>query len=193
MSDNASRPVPPAVIDFEVRPTGIDGLLVLHMKQVSDARGTVRELFRSSAFAEAGLPVGPWSQINATETNRGAIRGLHGEQTVKLVAVVSGAAFGAYVDARPDSATRGAVQTVELVRGTQVLVPAGVCNGFQSVSDEPTQYLYCFTAEWVPDMAGVALNPLDPALEIPWPVPVDPANPAHVSVKDAAAPLFAEL
>ena len=49
----------------------------------------------------------------------------------KLVAVVHGEAFGAYVDARPDSPTRGAVETVRLLPGTQVLVPQGVCNGFQ--------------------------------------------------------------
>ncbi len=193
VTDAPSRPAAVEVVDFEVARTAIDGLLVLRMKQVSDARGTVRELFRSSAFAEAGVGVGPWPQINVTETGQGAIRGMHGEQMVKLVAIVTGSAFGAYVDGRPDSPTRGAVVTVELVKGTQVLVPAGVCNGFQSVSAEPTQYLYCFTAEWTPAMSGVAVNPLDPALAIRWPLPVDRDDPAQLSAKDAAAPLFAEL
>ena len=45
--------------------------------------------------------------------------------------------------------------------GTQVLVPAGVCNAFQSVSEEGTQYVYCFTDEWRPGMAGIAFSPLD--------------------------------
>ena len=34
--------------------TSIDGLVVLEVKQVSDERGTVRELFRRSAFDAVG-------------------------------------------------------------------------------------------------------------------------------------------
>src|SRR5688572_29462338 len=120
---------------FNVQSTEIDGLLVLTMKQITDERGTVREGFRASAFAEAGVPVGPWPQVNITETKQGAIRGLHGEDMIKLVAIVHGEAFGAYVDTRPDSPSHGKIVTVRLVPGTQVLVPAGVCNGFQSVND----------------------------------------------------------
>ena len=182
-----------SIVDHDVQPSAIDGLFVLRMKQITDNRGTVRELFRTSAFAEAGLPVGPWPQINATETGQGAIRGLHGEDMIKLVAVVEGEALGAYVDARHDSPTFGAVVTVTLTKGTQVLVPAGVCNGFQSVSPGVTQYLYCFTSEWTPGMAGVAVHPLDPALGINWPLPVDVTDPAQLSAKDAAQPLFADL
>ena len=190
MSSPASRP---SIVDFDVQTTAIDGLLVLRMKQITDDRGTVRELFRSSAFADAGLPVGPWPQINATESKQGAIRGLHGEDMIKLVAIVEGEAYGAYVDARKDSDTRGNVVTVNLTKGTQVLVPAGVCNGFQSVSPGVTQYLYCFTSEWVPGMAGVAVHPLDPALGIEWPIAVDITDPSQLSPKDAAQPLFADL
>jgi dTDP-4-dehydrorhamnose 3,5-epimerase len=104
----------------------------------------------------------------------------------KLVGVASGQAFGAYVDARADSPAYGTVVTVDLTVGTQVLVPPGVCNGFQSVSAPGCQYLYCFDAEWVAGMAGVAVNPLDPALGIPWPLP------PLLSEKDAAAPPLAD-
>lgn len=180
----------PQITDMQTTTTAIDGLLVFTMKQVIDDRGTVREFFRASSYAAALAGLGGWQQINATETAHGAIRGLHGEAMVKLVACVAGEAFGAYLDARPDSPTHGAVVTVPLVAGTQVLVPAGVCNGFQSVSPEGTQYLYCFTDEWKPGMAGTAFSPLDPGLGIEWPVPVDPSNPAQVSAKDANAPVF---
>jgi dTDP-4-dehydrorhamnose 3,5-epimerase len=178
---------------FTVERTQIAGLVVIHMKQVSDSRGTVRELFRWSAMAEVGLEVGPWQQINVTETQRGAIRGLHGENMTKLVSVVSGEAFGAYVDARPHSATQGRVVTVPLTLGTQVLVPPRVCNGFQSVSVEPTQYVYCFDREWTPGMDGVAIHPLDPALAIPWPITIDPTDPAMLSPKDAAQPALSTV
>jgi dTDP-4-dehydrorhamnose 3,5-epimerase len=184
----------PNVTDLEVDTSDIDGLLVIRMRQVGDERGTIREFFRASAFDGERLPaVHPWRQINVTQSGYGAIRGLHGEAITKLVAVVSGQAFGAYVDTRRDSGTRGAVVTVDLRPGIQVLVPAGVCNGFQTVSRDGTQYVYCFDAEWTPGMSGTAVNPLDPALEIAWPVAVEPTDRSRLSAKDAALPTLAEV
>jgi dTDP-4-dehydrorhamnose 3,5-epimerase len=172
---------------------GIEGLAIVTLKQVTDDRGTVREFFRASAYADgpfAGL--GNWQQVNVTETRQGALRGLHGESMVKLVSCVSGEAFGAYLDARENSPTYGNIVTVTLKPGTQVLVPAGVCNAFQSVSENGTQYVYCFTDEWKPGMAGIAFTPLDEALGLQWPIPVDVNNPAQISAKDAGAPKFSE-
>jgi dTDP-4-dehydrorhamnose 3,5-epimerase len=161
------------------------------MKQVEDERGVVREFYRESAFLDAGLPsLGPWLQVNVTETKQGAIRGLHGEAMHKLVAIAHGAAFGAYVDVRPESPTFGTVVTRLLTAGEQVLVPPGVCNGFQSLGEGVTQYLYCFDQEWSPGMAGTAVNPLDPALAIAWPVAIDTTDPALLSTKDASLPPF---
>ncbi|MEO9110960.1 MAG: dTDP-4-dehydrorhamnose 3,5-epimerase [Jatrophihabitantaceae bacterium] len=174
--------------------TAISGLWQLTTKTVTDERGTVREFFRTSGFTEAGVPVPPrWEQVNMTWTHRGGLRGLHGESATKLVGVAHGEAFGAYLDARRDSPTRGVVVTVALSVGVQMLVPPGVCNGFQAVSDPGCQYLYCFDAEWVPGMPGVAVTPLDPALAIAWPIEPDQTNPALVSEKDVAAPRFADL
>jgi dTDP-4-dehydrorhamnose 3,5-epimerase len=183
---------PPQITDMQVRQTAIDGLLVLTMKQVAEDRGVVREFFRASSYAAPLAGLSGWQQINITQTAQGGIRGLHGESMVKLVACVAGEAFGAYLDARADSATFGAVVTVPLLAGTQVLVPAGVCNGFQAVSVGGCQYLYCFTDEWRPGMAGVGYSPLDVGLGIEWPIAVDPGNPAQVSAKDAGAPLFSD-
>jgi dTDP-4-dehydrorhamnose 3,5-epimerase len=171
---------------MSVRQTAINGLVLIDMKEAGDERGAVREFYRESSWRGAGLPsLGPWVQINLTETRKGAVRGLHGETMHKLVAIAAGRAFGAYVDARIDSSSFGRVVTVDLMPGQQVLVPKGVCNGFQSISDGVTQYLYCFDQEWVAGMAGAAVNPLDPALAIPWPLPIDPADRAAISEKDA--------
>jgi dTDP-4-dehydrorhamnose 3,5-epimerase len=180
----------PNVVDMQSAATGIDGLVVVTVKQATDERGTVRELFRASAYAELLAGLGTWEQVNVTETRRGGVRGLHGEAMTKLVACVAGEAFGAYLDARPGSPTFGVVETVALRPGVQVLVPPGVCNGFQALSDPSCQYLYCFTAEWVPGMAGTAYTPLDPGLAIPWPLPIDPNDRAQISAKDVAAPEF---
>jgi dTDP-4-dehydrorhamnose 3,5-epimerase len=183
----------PIIHPMQLNKTSIDGLYFISMKQVEEERGMVREFFRQSAFAEAGLAnLKPWKQINATETIQGAIRGLHAESMVKLVAVVAGEAYGVYVDLRPKSATRGNVETIKLVKGTQVLVPKGVGNGFQSVSENGCQYIYCFDEEWVPGMHGYSCCPLDPELNIDWPIPVSKTDTHLISAKDANGPSLAE-
>jgi dTDP-4-dehydrorhamnose 3,5-epimerase len=172
----------------------IKGLLFLDSRTGEDPRGVVREFYRhsSSAVLNLPVPVAGWAQLNVTESHRGAIRGLHAEGTDKLVGIVSGQGFGAWVDARPGSSTFGEVVTATLEIGTQVYVPAGVLNGWQALS-EPAQYLYCFSREWVVDMGGVFVTPLDSTLNISWPIHVDPENRAHVSAKDAAATSWATV
>ena len=182
------------ITDLAVEATAIDGLHVVTMKAATDERGTVRELYRESAFVAAGLPsLGPWVQVNVTETAQGAVRGMHAEEMTKLVAVAAGEAFAAYVDLRPSSPSHRDVVTLSLTPGRQVLVPAGVANGFQATAAGATQYLYCFDHEWAPGMPGRACTPLDPQLGIDWPIPVDPADPAQISAKDRDAPTLADL
>lgn len=182
------------LIEPDVRETAIDGLLLLTMKQVSEPRGTVREFYRESAFRDLGLPgLGPWVQVNVTYTRQGAIRGMHGEAMTKLVSVVAGEAFGAWVDLRNESGTYGKVVTASLGAGDQVLVPSGVANGFQATTERGCEYLYCFDREWQPGMDGVACTPLDPALGIEWPLPVDPDDASQVSAKDRDAPRLSDL
>ena len=167
----------------------IDGLLFLKSRSGEDPRGVVREFFRRSSSEAVGLavPVAGWAQLNVTESRLGGVRGLHAEGTDKLVGIVSGEGFGAWVDARPGSSTFGEIVTATLEIGTQVFVPAGVLNGWQSQSDA-AQYLYCFSREWVVDMGGVFVTPLDLTLKIAWPIHIDPTNRAQLSAKDAAAP-----
>jgi dTDP-4-dehydrorhamnose 3,5-epimerase len=183
-----------SIVDLATSTTAIEGLFLITMKQVTDERGTVREFYRESAFVAAGLPsLGPWLQVNVTETIQGGLRGLHAEDMDKLVAVVAGEAFGAYVDTRSGSSSFGTVVTATLVPGSQVLVPRGVANGFQATAAGATQYLYCFDQEWAPGMAGVACNPLDPELAIGWPLPIDPDDRSRISAKDLGAPGLSDL
>jgi dTDP-4-dehydrorhamnose 3,5-epimerase len=180
------------IVDFEARPGGIDGLWIIAVKQVTDERGTIREVFRRSALEAAGLSVPPFEQINVTETRAGAVRGMHAEQTTKLVTVAAGEVFAAFVDLRDDSPTFAGVETVVLRPGVQVLVPAGVANGFQGLS-ETSQYVYCFDREWQPGMPGRSITPLDAQLAIPWPMPIDTDDPARISAKDRDAPPLQDL
>lgn len=178
---------PGTTVSMSVAATAIAGLVRITTKAVSDERGTVREFFRTSGFAGLDVP-DRWAQLNLTWTRRGALRGLHGEAADKLVGLAAGEAFGAWLDTRPGSASYGVVVTAPLSVGVQMLVPAGVCNGFQATSADGCQYLYCFGVEWTPGMPGVAVDPLDPDLAIAWPV-----DPPLVSAKDAAAPRFADI
>jgi dTDP-4-dehydrorhamnose 3,5-epimerase len=185
---------PIEITEFEHRSTAIDGLLVIRTKQVDEERGTVREIYRESVLrlpAHGSLLA--VRQVNLTTSRHGAIRGLHGEDMTKLVGVAAGRAFGAYLDTRPDSASFGELVTLDLEPGVQVLIPPGVCNGFQAVSADGCLYLYCFDSEWSTDMRGVAVNPLDPDLAIGWPVEIDPDDRSLLSAKDASAPNFVDL
>ena len=180
-----------SIVDFTTRSGAIDGLIVVTMKQVTDDRGTVRELFRRSTFEDADVALGRIEQINLTETcERGAVRGMHGEAMTKLVTVAHGRALGMYVDARRESSTFGVVDEVHLEPGMQVLVPSGVANGFQALTPG-TQYAYCFDREWTPAMPGIAFNPLDPVVAGRWPLEFDASDPKYLSTKDRDALAFA--
>lgn len=166
----------------------INGLVFSELNQGPDARGIVREFFRRSRSTDSGVsePEGAWAQINVTESNYGAVRGLHAEETNKLIGIVSGDAFGVWVDARPKSETFGEIVTSALFPGKQVYVPSGVLNGWQSLAS-PSQYLYCFSAEWTVDLEGIWVNPLDPTLAIPWPISIENGNRSQISEKDESA------
>jgi dTDP-4-dehydrorhamnose 3,5-epimerase len=182
------------IVPFNAYPTSIAGLFRIEMKQIDDERGVVREFYRQSDFAAAGVSAPDrWTQVNVTASKRGAIRGLHGEDMTKFVSVVAGTAFGVYLDARRDSATFGQVETVELELGIGVVVSNGICNGFQATGEGMTQYAYCFDKEWEPTMAGVAVNAFDPALGINWPIAIDRGDRSLLSEKDANLPLLSEL
>jgi len=180
------------IVEFESHRGAIEGLVIITVKQVTDSRGTIREAFRRSTYEAAGIALAPFQQINITESRRGVIRGMHAEAMTKLTTVAVGEAFGVYVDLRPDSVTFATVATVDLRPGVEVLVPPGVANGFQALTD-PCQYLYCFDTEWEPGMEGIACSPLDPDLAISWPIAVDPDDTRAISAKDRAAPTVAEL
>jgi dTDP-4-dehydrorhamnose 3,5-epimerase len=79
--------------------------------------GALKQFFRASSYGAGGVGAGGWRQVNLTWTQRGALRGLHGEATDKLVGVACGEAFGVYLDARRGSPTFGLVVTERLTPG----------------------------------------------------------------------------
>lgn len=173
-------------------PTKFEGLFRVRFKVIPDDRGSVMEFYRQSEFAEAGLPsLGERPQVNAPLSFKGTVRGIHAEAAHKLVAVASGKIYAVIVDLRKDSPTAGQWEGFELDRGQGLFVSRGLGNSFQSVSDEPSLYMYYFEKEWRPDMTGVACNPLDPDLAINWPIPY--GQGMIISDKDSNNPSLREV
>lgn len=157
---------------MKAEPTKLEGLWKISFKMIPDERGSVMEFYRQSEFASLGLPsLGERPQVNAPLSNKGAVRGIHAESAHKLVSVASGKVYAVIVDLRKDSPTAKQWLGFELERGQGLFVSKGLGNSFQSVSDEPSVYLYYFEQEWAPGMPGTSCNPLDPELAIDWPIP----------------------
>ncbi|HSX45322.1 MAG TPA: dTDP-4-dehydrorhamnose 3,5-epimerase family protein [Candidatus Saccharimonadales bacterium] len=172
--------------------TKIDGLWQIDFKVIEDERGSVMEFYRQSEFESAGLPsLNNRAQVNAPLSVKGTVRGVHAEAAHKLVSVASGKVYAVIVDLRKDSSTAGQWQGFELSRGLGLFVSSGLGNSFQSISDEPSVYLYYFEKEWFPGMPGSSCNPLDPELNINWPIK-DGAG-MIISAKDRANPSLKEV
>ncbi|MEO7060996.1 MAG: dTDP-4-dehydrorhamnose 3,5-epimerase family protein, partial [Lapillicoccus sp.] len=70
----------PLIVPMEVADSAIADLKIITLKQVTDDRGTVREYYRRTSWLDAGLPdLGPFLQLNVTETAKGGVRGMHAE------------------------------------------------------------------------------------------------------------------
>ena len=159
------------ILPMQATKTKFDGLWQIQFKVIADPRGSVMEFYRQSEFDALGLPsLNERPQANAPLTNKGGVRGIHAESAHKLVSVASGKVYAVIVDLRKDSETVGQWQGFELTRGQGLFVSNGLGNSFQSVSDEPSVYLYYFETEWFPGMPGVSCNPLDSDLKIDWPI-----------------------
>lgn len=177
--------------ELTVRQTAIPGLLVLELPIHGDARGWFKENWQRAKMTALGLPdFGPVQHNVALNAATGVARGMHAEPWDKLVSVITGRVFGAWVDLRPGD-TFGAVVTVELGRDTAVFVPRGVANGYQTL--EPgTAYSYLVNEHWSPDAKAsyTFVNLADPQLAIGWPIPL---GQSEISEADRNHPLLADV
>jgi dTDP-4-dehydrorhamnose 3,5-epimerase len=160
-----------------------DGVALRPLNMNRDSRGSFTELFRNE-WDTGVLPV----QWNAVSSNAGTLRGvhLHPRHDDYLVTLKGRVSVGLR-DLRRDSPTKGMSVLIGLSEDplTALLIPHGVAHGFYF--HEPSLHLYAVTTYW--DTADeLACRWDDPELEITW-----PAEPAHVSERDATAPSLAEL
>ena len=186
----------PEIIDFDARPTAIDGLLLLTMKQVGRGSGH-RPGVLPGVGLRGGRPArrsGPWRQVNVTHTRQGAVRGMHAEAMVKLVA--RGGRRGVRRLRRPAAAARAPTARSSPPRsrpGSRCSCPRASATGSRPPPRAAASTSTASTTSGRRAWPGMACTPLDPALGIDWPLPIDPDDPSQLSAKDRDAPLFSEL
>ncbi len=170
---------------MHIESLSIAGAKKIVPRAFSDERGHFKEVFRSSAYAQLGLPE-PFVQDNVSVSRAGVLRGLHGDMRMaKLVQVLRGSAFDVIVDLRKGSPSYLQWDGLTLTDSghAQLYIPAGCLHGFLALEDD-TLLTYKQTAEYDPaHEVGIAWDDADLAIE--WPLlreapilsPKDAANP----------------
>ena len=173
--------------------TPIAGLMVIEPKVWKDNRGYFFESFNKKTFHDAGITQ-EFVQDNQSYSQRGTLRGLHGQADPfaqgKLVRVIQGKVIDIAVDIRKDSATYGKYVSAELSAENfrMFWVPPGFLHGFVTLEDN-TIFAYKVTNLY--DKAseiGVMWN--DPDLNIDWQLPLDEVI---LSEKDTVLPKFKDF
>ena len=175
---------------MKVTRTSLDGVLIIESDVFGDERGFFMESWKSSGYANAGLPA-DMLQSNFSRSTYGVIRGLHYQYPQpqgKLVSAVEGTIFDVAVDIRSDSPSFGQWTAVELSADNhfQLYVPEGFAHGFCALSETALVHYMC-TSEYSPEFdAALAWN--DPDVAVDWPI-----EPVSVSAKDSAAPRLCNI
>jgi len=174
---------------FTLTDTPLQGLKIVQRKAMGDARGFLSRLFCADELQQAGWCV-PIAQINHTLTqHRATVRGMHFQRPphaeIKLVSCLRGAVWDVAVDLRIGSPTYLQWHALRLSGDNHcaLLIPQGFAHGFQTLEDN-VEMLYCHSAPFV-STADAGLNPMDPHLDIAWPLPVE-----GLSSKDQAQPMI---
>jgi len=172
---------------FKLTRTPLTGLVLVERQRAQDQRGFFSRFFCAQELTEAGFAL-PIAQINHTLTSRkGAVRGLHFQcqphAEDKFISCLRGEIFDVAVDLRRGSPTflRWHAEILSGGNARSLLVPQGFAHGFQTLTDE-CELLYLHSRPYCAEAEG-ALNPADPTLGIPWPLPF-----TDISARDASHP-----
>ncbi len=177
---------------MRIEDVGFGGVRLVHLDPRRDDRGSFTRLFCRTTFMKSGLNM-DWPQFNLSHTQDcGAVRGLHFQippsEEIKFVTCITGIVFDVVLDVRRDSSTFGQWRSFELSERNNVAlyIPTGLAHGFQCLAGD-CRMAYLMSCDFNPSAArGVRFN--DPALGIPWPLPV-----SQVSPKDAELPSLADF
>ena len=174
---------------FNVRPTTIEGVVVVDGQSRGDSRGAFMRLYCEDELREL-IGSRRIVQINHSRTQHvGTVRGMHFQHAphaeMKLVRCLRGRVWDVAVDLRCGSSSFLRSFGVELTpgNGRMLVVPEGCAHGFQ-VLEPDSELLYLHTAAYAP-VAEAGVGSADPLLAIRWPL-----LPVELSPRDLAfAPL----
>jgi len=178
---------------MKVTTTAIEGLLIIEPRIFPDDRGYFYESYSKKKYTDAGIP-DSFVQDNQSFSQKGALRGLHGQADPfaqgKLVRVIQGRVLDVAVDIRKNSSTYGQHVSVELSGDNhlQFWVPPGFLHGFVTLEDDT---IFTYKVTNVYDKAsevGVIWN--DPALAIGWGID---ERDVIISPKDEVLPAFKDF
>lgn len=160
----------------------------------TDARGDFFEWFTDPEFTAFAGHRFDLRQANCSVSQAGVLRGVHFAQMppgqAKYVTCVRGAVFDVVVDIRVGSPTFGRWDAVTLDETTRksVYLAEGLGHAFLALEDNSTVTYLC-SAGYDPAREH-AVNALDPALDIAWPMP---AATLILSERDRAAPSLGQV
>ena len=176
---------------MEVRELAVPGTFEFTPRVFPDDRGLFVCPFEEESFLKAvGHPL-RLAQTNHSRSRRGVVRGMHFADVppgqAKYVYCPQGALLDVVLDIRVGSPTFGVWDTVRLdpVEFRAVYVPEGVAHGVMALEDDSVISYLCSTGYNPGREHG--LDPLDPAVGLPWPSDVE----VVMSDKDRAAPTLA--
>ena len=158
---------------------------IVTLKPYADERGRFMETFRKEWFPQRRWDI---IQTNRSDSKAGVLRGLHYHfRQVDYWYVIAGKIRAGLYDLRPDSATYGVAQTIEMGEENQlgVFIPVGVAHGFVALTDATLIYVVDNYYNGA-DEFGVAWN--DPALGLTWGV-----EAPLISARDAANPRLSDI
>ena len=156
---------------MEVRPTRIEGPVLLAPRVLGDERGFFVETWRAEDWGRLGIP-GAFVQDNHSRSRRGTVRGIHFQTHPgqgKLVRCARGSVLDVVVDLRRGSPTFGEWESFVLddVHGHQLWIPIGFGHGF-CVLSETADFVYKCTNYYDPATeAGIRFD--DPEIGVAWP------------------------
>jgi epimerase EvaD len=176
----------------QFRELAVPGAIEFTPKVFPDPRGYFVAPFQGPVFVEATGHRLHLAQSNHSVSRRGVIRGVHFSDVppgqAKYVYCPRGALLDVAIDVRVGSPTFGRWDAVRLDTEHHrcLYLAEGIGHAFVALTDDTAMAYLCSTG-YNPG-AERTVNPLDPALGLPWPDDIEPV----LSAKDSDAPTLAE-
>ncbi|MDO8733400.1 MAG: dTDP-4-dehydrorhamnose 3,5-epimerase family protein [Actinomycetota bacterium] len=177
---------------MQANPLSIEGVWSFTPLLRPDDRGVFLESFKQNLLAETIGHELNLQQMNISVSKQGTVRGVHFAQLppgqAKYVQCFAGRILDVVIDIRVGSPTFGQWDAIELDDQvhTSLYISEGLGHAFCALSDSATVGYLC-SEPYAPGREH-GINPLDPALDLPWPQ----GKQTVLSPKDSAAPSLAE-